>query len=237
MTKSALQKVLTAAKSRLSVLESELVSAEEFVGSVQLRYGMVLSGVKSALAERDDSGTFKEWTAKNSKRSYSTLNRWANSGTVALLVGFSDDSETVPPVSKVEPGFRFIRDARTPEKYSEGVAELEKWWTAVSDKSTTDAIARAEKLRPSKANTGNTRNTPTDDNTDNSVTVTLDPAELEAAVAAVVSVLKSYDSALKKKHGAEWYDTNKATVYAIRSSMLRLIGEHDPTAIAVALNS
>lgn len=178
MTKATLASVLSAAKTRLGTLEADLVRAEELTGSVQLRMGMVLSSVKDALSQAGGKVTFKDWTAKNSKRSYTTLNRWANTGTVALIIGMTDDSETVPPLYKVEPGYRFIKDARTPERYTEGSDAIRKWWDKVGEKDLAAIVKEADRVKPrkDKDESSGGRNNPTGDNSDASETVTFDPA-------------------------------------------------------------
>lgn len=234
MSASAITKIRTTAKAAIERIEQDLRKAEESVGSLQLRYGMALAPLKDASGK-----TFKAEAAKVSKRPYGTLNRWANAGRTAIALGFEVESKTVPTVMRIEPFFRFIKDARTPEAFAAGQAEALKVWKACEGKDQAAVVKACEKAKPSpeRNENGGGRGGNASDDAGNEVTVTLDPAELEAAVAAVHSVLKAQDAALKRKLGAAWFDENKGHVYGIRSGMLRLVGEHDPAAIAVALNS
>lgn len=217
LSKTALSKVLTSALARLKDLDGKLIQAEEALGSVQLRHGMVLASVKDALSQRDDAPSFKDWCAKNRKgRSYSTLNRWATAGATALALGLSDEDETVPPVYKVEPGYRFIRNANTPEKYEAGIAELRKWWDSVSEKDAATAIARAEKMKPSKSKQGGSKgNGAGNGSGDASETVIIDPA----AVSAIAADLKRRNN-LKVYAGID-----HATLNACRRETALLIRE------------
>lgn len=217
LSKTALSKVLSGALSRLKNLDAALVAAEESLGSIQLRHGMVYAAVKDALSQRDDAPSFKDWVAKNRKgRSYSTLNRWATAGATALALGMTDEDETVPPLYKVEPGYRFIRDAKTPEKYAAGVEQLTKWWDSVADKDAATAIARAERLKPSKPrNSGGGGNGGGNGGGDASETITIDPA----AVSAIAADIK------RRNNLAAYRGVDHATINAARRETALLIRE------------
>jgi hypothetical protein len=176
MSASTITKVRNVAKAAIERIETDLRKAEETAGSLQLRYGMALAPLKDAAGK-----AFKAEAAKVSKRPYGTLNRWANAGRTALALGFTLDSKDVPPVYRIEPGFRFIRDARTPEAFEAGVADLQKWWNANKAKDAAAALKAAEKAKPSTSgsNGSNGGNGGTS-NEDPASTVTIDPAAVNA---------------------------------------------------------
>lgn len=234
ISKTALSKVLSGALARLKELDLALAAAEESLGSIQLRHGMVLAVVKDGLASRDDSVSFKDWVAKNRKgKSYQTLNRWSTAGATALALGMSDTDETVPPLYKVEPGYRFIRDARTPEKFAEGVQQLERWWNSVAEKDAATAIAKAEKMRPSKPKSKNTGgNGGGNGGGDATEVVEIDPA----AVSAIAADLKRRNN-LKVYSGVDHMTLNacrRETALLIREASDR---EQFITELLAALSS
>lgn len=222
MSASTLTTIRNAVKASVASVEAKLVKAEEAVGSLQLRYGLALAPLKDA-AGKD----FKAEAAKVSKRPYGTLNRWANAGRTAAALGFTVDTPTLPALYRIEPGFRFIRDARTPDAFAEGVKELEKWWKANRDKDAATALKAAEKAKPSSP-AGNGGGNGGNGGGDSSQTVTVDPAAIESAA----KVLDQFNRELKRRYK----HITPAQVKAIRLQTLRFIDEHKDAGV-VALNS
>lgn len=218
MSKSALTKVLSAAKARLSVLEGQVRDAEITLSSLQLRAGIVLATVSQALSERADSVSFKDWTAKEYKgRSYGTLNRWARAGAVAIVLGFSDDDETLPTVMDLEPLYRVLNTGKR-EAAEENVR---KAWAKAAKASAKvpmpeRTLAQATAL-VGEAKQGPKKNRPkAPADTAGTATVTVD-------LAAVESLTKTIEG-MNKRHIAKGKEgLTAALLLQIRSETIRLI--------------
>lgn len=110
LSKTKAEQILKALLARLATARGALDAAAVVVGSAELRIGIVLSEVKETLASSDNTPSFKDWLAKNyAGRSYETLNRWANAGTIARTLGYSDVSEDLPPIYEVQPLYEVLK--------------------------------------------------------------------------------------------------------------------------------
>jgi hypothetical protein len=233
MATKSLKSIRDAVVKTLAPIEAALVKLDEEAAGLQIRYGIALVPLKEATGK-----TWKVESAKVSKRPYGTLNRWANAGRIAVALDYNAGSKDLPPVQVFESLFRFIRDARTPEAFAEGVEQARKVLATNAEKGTSAIVKAAEKAKPNGSGSGNGSGGSGSGNNGGEgggTTVTLDPAELEAAVEAVSKVIASQDQQLKRKLTVAWFDENKATIRAIRSGMLRVLEAHDATAVAVAL--
>lgn len=230
MSKSALAKVLSAAKARLVGLDESVREAEITLSSLQLRAGIVLATVSDALAQRADAPSLKEWTAKEYKgRSYGTLNRWARAGAVALVLGFSDEDEELPTVMDLEPLYRVLNTGKR-EQAEENVrtawAKAEKASKKVSmpERTMAQATALVGEAKPGPKK--NRTKAPAD--TAGTATVTVDLAAVESLSKTIAGMNKRHES--KGKEGL-----TAALILQIRSETIRLIESNGIDTVMAAL--
>lgn len=230
MTKADARKALTSLKKALLAADSAVTSAQVALGSLEARQGIRLAKVAEVLASRKDLPNFKAWVEKEyTGRSYGTLNRWKQAGQVAIALGYSEDSEEVPPVMELAPLAGLDDDVAQAL-----FAKSEKGKGTRANRIATLA-AEQKGTKPPATRTNNTPTAPAD--SAGTVTVEYDAAELEALTTECQKVLKRFNGQIMADAKKAGIALTPSMVLKIRSQTVRLIDAHGLDIVGIVLGT